>query len=127
LAPCLESTIRALTVVSLQSIPYGEAIADNLPAAAGGLIDVGDVEGDLTYGDPSEALVAFGDHVDLLIVGSRGYGPVGRLIHGSTSNQLARRSRCPLLVLPRETPRDRDHDWDLPFELTMSPEVGAGS
>jgi hypothetical protein len=39
--------------------------------------------------------------VDLLVVGSRGYGPLGRLIHGSTSLQLARSARCPLLVLPK--------------------------
>jgi hypothetical protein len=32
------------------------------------------------------------------IVGSRSYGPVGRLFNGSTSNYLARRARCPLLV-----------------------------
>ena len=39
--------------------------------------------------------------LDLLIVGSRGYGPIGRLIHGSTSQQLAHTARCPLLVLTR--------------------------
>ena len=42
--------------------------------------------------------------LDLLIVGSRGYGPIGRLIHGSTLRELARRARCPLLVLPRSAP-----------------------
>jgi hypothetical protein len=39
--------------------------------------------------------------LDLLIVGSRGYGPMGRLIHGSTSQQLAHSACCPLLVLTR--------------------------
>jgi hypothetical protein len=43
----------------------------------------------------------FSASVDLLVVGSRGYGPLGRLVHGSTSNELARVSCCPLLVLPR--------------------------
>jgi hypothetical protein len=41
------------------------------------------------------------DMVDLLVVGSRGYGALGRLIHGSTSLQLAAPVRCPLLVLSR--------------------------
>ena len=36
-----------------------------------------------------------------MIVGSRGYGPVLRLVHGSTSNYLLRHARSPLLVLPR--------------------------
>ena len=41
--------------------------------------------------------------LDLLVVGSRGYGPLSRLVHGSTSQQLARSARCPLLVLTRAT------------------------
>ena len=45
--------------------------------------------------------------LDLLIVGSRDYGPIGRLVHGSTSQQLARMARCPLLVLTRSA-RERD-------------------
>ena len=43
----------------------------------------------------------YGQSIDLLVVGSRGYGPLGRLMHGSTSTKLARIARCPLLVLTR--------------------------
>jgi len=39
--------------------------------------------------------------VQLLVVGSRGYGPMKRLILGSTSDYLQRHARCSLLVLPR--------------------------
>jgi nucleotide-binding universal stress UspA family protein len=103
------STIRALSVVSLQSIPYGEPIPIGWPQIAKSLVDdaltrfddVHDVDGDATYGEPSEELARFGDDVDLLIVGSARYGPVGRLFNSSTSNYLARHARCPLLVLPR--------------------------
>jgi nucleotide-binding universal stress UspA family protein len=103
------ATIKALAVVSLQSIPYGEPISDNWPEFAKQLMDaelrrlrgLDDVEGDVSYGEPSEELASFAAELDLLIVGSRGYGPVGRLFNGSTSNYLARRARCPLLVLPR--------------------------
>ncbi len=103
------ATIRALSVVSLQNIPYGEPIPVGWPKIAAGLVDdelkrfhdVDDVIGDATYGEPSEELARFGDDVDLLIVGSRSYGPIGRLFNGSTSNYLARHARCPLLVLPR--------------------------
>lgn len=38
---------------------------------------------------------------DLLVVGSRGYGPAQRLFHGSISSYLVRHVACPLLVLPR--------------------------
>lgn len=39
--------------------------------------------------------------LDLLVIGSRSYGPIGRLVHGSTAQQLAGAARCPLLVLTR--------------------------
>ena len=53
------------------------------------------------FGLAGEELAAFGDQVDILVVGSRGYGPVKRLVLGSTSAYLQRHARCPLLVLPR--------------------------
>jgi nucleotide-binding universal stress UspA family protein len=53
------------------------------------------------YGLTGEELAAFGDEVDILVVGSRGYGPVRRLVLGSTSDYLERHARCSLLVLPR--------------------------
>ena len=65
------------------------------------LTALGDVEAHAAYGDPAEELALYGASVDLLIVGSRGYGPVGRLIHGSTSRRLAMTARCPLMILPR--------------------------
>jgi len=101
--------VRTLSVVSLQSIPHGAAIPDNWPRVARELMDderrrlrgLEDVEGDVTYGEVSEELAQFSESVDLLVVGSRGYGPLGRLMNGSTSNYLAARTRCPLTVLPR--------------------------
>jgi len=62
---------------------------------------LGDIEPHAAYGDPAEELAMYGASVDLLVVGSRGYGPLGRLVHGSTSQVLARTARCPLLVLTR--------------------------
>ena len=46
---------------------------------------------------PAEELALYSASLDLLIVGSRGYGPIGRLIHGSTSQDSSTRTaRCPL-------------------------------
>jgi nucleotide-binding universal stress UspA family protein len=59
------------------------------------------VEPHAAYGHPSEELALFSGSVDLLVIGSRSYGPFGRLIHGSTARRLARTARSPLLVLPR--------------------------
>jgi nucleotide-binding universal stress UspA family protein len=38
---------------------------------------------------------------DLLVTGSRGYGPVMRVLIGSVSSQLMHRAPCPVLVVPR--------------------------
>lgn len=101
--------IKALLVASLETIPAGRPIPEHWPELVVGLLDDGrrqldtiaDVDGAVAYGWASEELAHFGRDVDLLIVGSRSYGPIGRLFHGSTSTYLARHSRCPLLVLPR--------------------------
>ena len=71
------------------------------------LAALGGIEPHAAYGEPAEELALYGASVDLLIVGSRGYGPIGRLIHGRTSLRLASSARCPLLVLPRASSTDR--------------------
>jgi nucleotide-binding universal stress UspA family protein len=67
------------------------------------LEELPDVEGHAVYGIAGEELAAFGDQVDILVVGSRDYGPVKRLVLGSTSDYLERHARCALLVLPRRS------------------------
>lgn len=41
------------------------------------------------------------DGADLLVAGSRGYGPVLRVLLGSVSTHLAHHAPCPVLVAPR--------------------------
>jgi nucleotide-binding universal stress UspA family protein len=67
------------------------------------------VEPHAAYGAAVEELTVYSASLDLLVVGSRGYGPFGRLIHGSTCVRLANTTRCPLLVMPRAAKR-RDLD-----------------
>ena len=59
------------------------------------------IEGYAIYGLAGEELAVFGNAVDILIVGSRDYGPMRHQVIGSTSAYLQRHARCPLLVLPR--------------------------
>jgi nucleotide-binding universal stress UspA family protein len=58
-------------------------------------------QADAVYGRPWDELVRFGEHLDLVPVGSRGYGPLGRLFLGGVSDYLARHAPRPLLILPR--------------------------
>jgi nucleotide-binding universal stress UspA family protein len=109
LAARTSATVHVLEVVSIPTYAYtgivppaiGESIAVMIQEANGRMKALADVEGHAVYGLAGEELAAFGDQVDILVVGSRGYGPVKRLVLGSTSDYLQRHARCSLLVLPR--------------------------
>jgi nucleotide-binding universal stress UspA family protein len=107
LAVAWAAKLSAFEAVSLPSFAFvGPGAADNAPQglvadALERIAGLGGVEPHAAYGQPAEELARYSASLDLLIVGARGYGPVGRLIHGSTSRQLARAARCPLLVLTR--------------------------
>ena len=60
-----------------------------------------DVECHLHVGDPAEVLLRVSEHVDLLVCGSRGYGPLRSVLLGGVSRRLVDGARCPVLVLPR--------------------------
>lgn len=56
----------------------------------------------LLEGAVVESLAALGpDDVDLLVCGSRGYGPARRVLLGGVSSRLIRRARLPVTVVPR--------------------------
>jgi nucleotide-binding universal stress UspA family protein len=109
LAAQVGASVQALEVVSIPSYafsgvmapPLGDSIDALIAEASERLGKLDGVEGHAVYGLAGEELAAFGDQLDLLVVGSRGYGPVRRLVSGSTSDYLERHARCSLLVLPR--------------------------
>ena len=111
LAGAYGAKLSALESVALPSDAFlGPGAVDNTPGrlledARARIAALGDVEPHAAYGQPAEELALYSASLDLLIVGGRGYGPVGRLIHGSTSQQLAHSARCPLLVLTRAVGR----------------------
>ena len=57
--------------------------------------------GDVVVGLPLEELAELSHEVDLVVVGSRGWGPVRRLLLGSTSERLVREAACPVIAVPR--------------------------
>jgi nucleotide-binding universal stress UspA family protein len=60
-----------------------------------------DAVGKAVVGGPVETLVGLTHQVDLLVVGSRGWGPIRRILLGSTAARLIREAACPVLVVPR--------------------------
>lgn len=57
--------------------------------------------------DPRQALLDAAQHASLVVVGSRGRGPVRSLLLGSVSSSVARHATCPVVVV-RPGPRHGD-------------------
>jgi nucleotide-binding universal stress UspA family protein len=52
-------------------------------------------------GEPAQILSQVSGEFDLLVTGSRSWGPLRRTMLGSTTRKLIRSSSCPVLVVPR--------------------------
>lgn len=63
----------------------------------------------LAEGDPAEVLCEQSRELDLLVVGSRGYGPLRRVFLGGVASKVIRHASCPVLVTPRSAQRLRRH------------------
>ena len=65
-----------------------------------------DGDGRVLTGDAGTLLSDASGEFDLLVAGSRAYGPLRRTLLGSTTRRLIRSSACPVLVIPRGAGRD---------------------
>ncbi|MDA0164967.1 universal stress protein [Solirubrobacter ginsenosidimutans] len=77
-------------------------IEDALNRALCGLGPDVDVESEFHVDDPADVLLNVSGHVDLLVCGSRGYGPLRSVLLGGVSRRLVDGAHCPVLVLPRQ-------------------------
>jgi nucleotide-binding universal stress UspA family protein len=59
------------------------------------------IESLFSMGTAGIELVNESESVDLMVVGSRGYGPRAAVMLGSVSHALIRKAACPVVVLPR--------------------------
>lgn len=111
LAVAAGATIRVLSVAEPAPVvpgvagytpPVGLDPGDLIPAALASLDPALEPEGRELAGDPATALAtACEDGVDLLVTGSRGYGPLGRVFVGSVAASLICHSPCPVIAVPR--------------------------
>jgi nucleotide-binding universal stress UspA family protein len=112
------SAFRAIYVPTFEyriPIPDDAQAETMVQAARDGIADLGGVEAHAGYGKPVEQLTLYSSGLDLLVIGSRGYGPLRRLVRRSTARQLARTARCPLLVVtPRTAPPNGTADLGQP-------------
>jgi nucleotide-binding universal stress UspA family protein len=72
-----------------------------LDTAVAKLGDESTVEAIFEEGDPAVVLAEQGVELDLLVMGSRGYGPVRSALLGAISSAVMRTAPCPVLITPR--------------------------
>jgi nucleotide-binding universal stress UspA family protein len=61
----------------------------------------GKADGTLHFGRPADVLIGLSEAVDILVIGSRGYGPLKAVLLGGVSDQVIRSAACPVVVVPR--------------------------
>jgi nucleotide-binding universal stress UspA family protein len=86
------------------------------------LAELGEVaSGAVVIGEPANELVNAANEFDLLVTGARGYGPLRRVMLGSTSSKLVHRAPCPVLVLTRTAiDEDEPSDADVAAEAPVA-------
>lgn len=105
------SNLVVYTVSAPAMVPGASGYAPAMPPEAGVIVTnaVKGVDerlgatGRVLSGTPGPAIAEACEEVgaDLLVAGSRGYGPVLRVLLGSVSTQLLHKAACPVLVVPR--------------------------
>ena len=58
-------------------------------------------EARLEVGNAATVLIGASEELDLLFIGSRGYGPLRAVIVGAVSGRVVREAACPVIVFPR--------------------------
>lgn len=103
-----------------------QEIAEQRQAAARALVDQRlavcedvDAEGDVVVGDPAGELILASEGLDLLVLGSRRWGPVKRLALGSTSERVIRHTACPVLVPRRDAGTEHDEPGQAVDEVAV--------
>jgi nucleotide-binding universal stress UspA family protein len=99
--PLDEDTLQ--DIVEQRETAARALVDERLPLCEGA-----DAEGVVIVGSPAGELILASEDLDLLVLGSRRWGPVKRLALGSTSDQVIRHTACPVLVPPRGAESEHD-------------------
>jgi nucleotide-binding universal stress UspA family protein len=82
---------------------YEAVQREGLERAVAALPDDANAEAVFAAGRPGQELADRSRDADLMIVGSRGYGPLAAVMLGGATHTLIRDAACPVLILPRGT------------------------
>jgi nucleotide-binding universal stress UspA family protein len=100
IAPLLHSSPRSITQIERYD-SIGEH-SEEVGTAHSRLEERGiDAETVMATGDPASAIARLAEDrsADLVVIGTRGLGPVQRLLGQSVSEKVSRRVRCDLLIV----------------------------
>lgn len=92
--PEYPATSADLKVARQNVRDWAEKLAGEIGAAAP------ELHVTVVTGDPAAQLIAASLDADLLVVGSRGSGPVAQHLMGSVSAKVAHHAACPVVVIP---------------------------
>lgn len=111
LALAAGASLEVLTVVGPSAVVPKVLVATRTPTpepystierAIDTVDDAVEVHAQTLIGPVAETLAnACEDHIDLLVTGSRDYGPLERVLTGPVSSKLIHSARCPVLTVPR--------------------------
>jgi nucleotide-binding universal stress UspA family protein len=91
--------------VPLGGISYNDKLrdraAEELDEAMAELEGESPREPFFAVGRPAEILAEASEDLDLLVLGSRGYGPLHSVLVGGVAGRVVREAACPVIVLPR--------------------------
>jgi nucleotide-binding universal stress UspA family protein len=76
-------------------------VREGFEAEMAAMPEIARAETAFVVGDPVEELAERSAAADLVVVGSRGYGPHAAVLLGSVSGRLVREAECPVMVVPR--------------------------
>ena len=79
-----------------------ERASEELEAAVAKLEGEPRAEAFFAVGNAAKILAEASEQLDLLLVGSRGYGPLHSVVVGGVAGRVVREAACPVIVLPRK-------------------------
>ncbi len=99
LARWSDSSVRLIGVSPVAEGAH-DLMAAELEAGLGSCREV-EAETKLLLGDAGPALADQAVELDLLVLGSRDYGPIRTVLLGGTSREIVRVAPCPVVIVPR--------------------------
>ena len=92
--------------VAMGGIAYNDKLqeraSEELDTAVAKLEGTVRAEPFFAVGNAAEILAEASEQLDLLLLGSRGYGPLHSVLVGGVAGRVVREAACPVIVLPRQ-------------------------